>query len=273
MSRPISRMNLFINLRNYIAPYLRRLYEFCFKVFWFAYSDIKSKYARNYLGPFWIVISMSLSSLGIALLWTQIFDSDPKTTIPLITIGFVLWIVSTSVIQESLNTYTSKASTLKSIRLNILFFPAVLTAKHFLSFLHYLIIFILIKLYVGDFRIQSIMLFLFGIIYFFSSLFLLSIIFGYYASRFRDLESFVNSILPMMFFLSPVLLRDKMLGDYSYFLWLNPFSYLIWFVRDPFLNVPFDEKIYIFAISLLLVYIAIFWFLIKNKLSQIVSLL
>jgi ABC-type polysaccharide/polyol phosphate export permease len=64
-------------------------------------------------------------------------------------------------------------------------------------------------------------------------------------ARFRDLEPLVGAIMPMMFFLSPVVYRPEYLSPDSLILLLNPFAYFIIAIREPLQGSVPQPNIYI----------------------------
>ena len=43
-----------------------------------AYFDLKLKYRKTYLGPWWVVVGMAISAGVLCLLWSTIFNLDWK---------------------------------------------------------------------------------------------------------------------------------------------------------------------------------------------------
>ncbi|MGA9658702.1 MAG: hypothetical protein WBQ60_06355, partial [Asticcacaulis sp.] len=51
------------------------------------YQDIRQRYARSVLGPFWLVMGLGITIIGIGFLYSQIMKSDPGTYLPFIAIS------------------------------------------------------------------------------------------------------------------------------------------------------------------------------------------
>ncbi|XBS69870.1 ABC transporter permease [Acerihabitans sp. KWT182] len=67
----------------------------------------------------------------------------------------------------------------------------------------------------------------------------ISVLVGLIGARFRDVEQIVQSLMPIVFFLTPVIYKAGHLGISQAITWLNPFTYFITLVRDPiFGTVP-----------------------------------
>jgi ABC-type polysaccharide/polyol phosphate export permease len=59
---------------------------------------------------------------------------------------------------------------------------------------------------------------------------------GLVGARFRDIEMLITSIVPLLFFISPVIYRAESLPSSLNVVWLNPFGYMIEAVRTPLLG-------------------------------------
>jgi ABC-type polysaccharide/polyol phosphate export permease len=64
-------------------------------------------------------------------------------------------------------------------------------------------------------------------------------------ARFRDIEQIVTAVMPLIFFLTPVLYRTSHFGATQAVVWLNPFTYLISVVRDPLLGTVPAPAVYV----------------------------
>lgn len=68
--------------------------------------------------------------------------------------------------------------------------------------------------------------------------FWVSIVLGIASVRYRDIPPIVQSVLGLLFFVTPILwTKDKLGGTSDLVLRFNPFAYLIAVIRDPMLNV------------------------------------
>lgn len=55
------------------------------------WQDIKQRYRRSVIGPFWITISQAVIALGLGLLYSQLFATPVEVFLPYISTGFILW--------------------------------------------------------------------------------------------------------------------------------------------------------------------------------------
>ena len=65
------------------------------------YFDLKLKYRRAFLGPWWVVIGMAISAGLMCMLWSTIFNLDWKEYLSYLFSGFIIWIYISNQISES----------------------------------------------------------------------------------------------------------------------------------------------------------------------------
>jgi len=59
---------------------------------------------------------------------------------------------------------------------------------------------------------------------------------GMVSARFRDIPQFVNSLLQVGLFLTPILWKVEMLGEHQWFAWINPVYHFMEIVRAPLMG-------------------------------------
>src|SRR5579883_1569471 len=65
-----------------------------------AYQDIKLRYRRSVLGPFWITLSMAITVYSMGFLYSHLFHTDFQTYFPFLVGGMVTWALISSQINE-----------------------------------------------------------------------------------------------------------------------------------------------------------------------------
>ena len=73
------------------------------------------------------------------------------------------------------------------------------------------------------------------------------------SARYRDLDPLIKSLMPPMLLLTPVLWKPEMLGEYSFFIYANPFTYFVGIVRNDLIGLDFDKYLWLGAIIITLV--------------------
>ena len=224
---------------NALATDLKTCFDLRHAIHYMALGDIRARYHRSILGPFWIVIGLAIGSVGLGYLWSTIWGVSPENLVPQITIGLLLWYFISSAISESATCFVLQSEVVKNMSLPIFFFPFVLFYKQILVFVHsWLIIAIVVFVYLSKFSIIQ-LLFLPGLFLVVVNLFLLTTITSILAARYRDLAQIINTAMPILFFMSPILFKIEQVEELQWIIWLNPITYFVTIVRDPILgNVP-----------------------------------
>jgi ABC-type polysaccharide/polyol phosphate export permease len=88
-----------------------------------------------------------------------------------------------------------------------------------------------------------------GLVLVLANLAWITVLLAMIGSRFRDVEQIIGAIMPLMFFLSPVIYRPSQLPFAQEIVWANPFSYLITLVRDPIMGSA--PPLFVYQVSIL----------------------
>ena len=80
-------------MNNKILTYLSS----CLELSW---MDIKLRYARSILGPFWIVLSSIVLIGGLTFVFHSLWGLDVITVVPWIAIGVIIWGFILTVVEE-----------------------------------------------------------------------------------------------------------------------------------------------------------------------------
>src|SRR3989338_7014101 len=82
-----------------------------------AYQDIKLRYRRSVLGPFWITISMAITVYTMGFLYGHLFRSELQTYYPFLVSGMLAWAVISSIVLELTEGFILSEALMKQIKL------------------------------------------------------------------------------------------------------------------------------------------------------------
>ncbi len=202
-------------------------------VFLIAWDEIKVRYVRSVLGPFWLVLTTAISALGLGYVWSILFNQDRETFIPALCIGLVIWQFLSSCILDASNCFITYSGIIKNNVTPILVFPAVIVTRNFFIFMHNAIIIVFVLLiYPPNISLNMLML-IPGLLLVMLNLILVVAIIAFLSARYRDLIPAIASLMTILFFLSPVIYKPDQLGVKAYLMQFNPFTHLISLIRDP----------------------------------------
>lgn len=201
--------------------------------------DIKRRYRRSYLGPFWTTISLAINILIVTSIFTSIGEGSIWVNLPYTAIGVLLWhFISTNVL-ESCDTFIQAATIIRQANAPIFVYIYRVIFRNLIFFIHNLIIIVLIFIFspwhIGFNLFYAAAGFLFLLVNIFSLGILLSI----FTARFRDIGQLVTNILPIFFFITPIIWKrgfTEIVSKVDAFMIFNPIYSSISVIREPLLG-------------------------------------
>lgn len=201
--------------------------------FYFAWSDTKARYRRSVLGPFWLVLGTVIGVVGLGYLWGTLLQEPHHVFVPSLTVGLVVWQFVSGCLVEATLMFVNATAWIRNVRTPYLFFPVQLIIKHLINLAHHAVVVVLVLLiYPPPLSIVQVLV-VPGVLLVVANLFWMSTLLGLLGARFRDLNPMVGALMPLLFFLSPVIFRPEHLGLKAHVMWFNPLTYLITLIRDP----------------------------------------
>jgi ABC-type polysaccharide/polyol phosphate export permease len=201
-----------------------------------AWSETKARYKKSVLGPFWLVFGNLIGVLGLSVVWSSLLKENPQNFIPSLTIGMIIWQLIAGAITDGPTTFIRQAAIIRNVAIPAYFFVIRSLSRQIINLLHNLLIVIGVMIYF-DFQVKTTFwLVLPGLILVLLNLYWLIYALGMMGARFRDLEYLVNAIMPLLFFISPVIFRPDHLPFDIKIIWLNPLSYFLEIVRAPLMG-------------------------------------
>ena len=81
-----------------------------------ALQEIKRRYRRSTLGPFWITISMTIMIFAMGPLYSQIFKVNLENYFLYLSIGYIVWNLIFNTINDLTESFLSSEKFIKQIR-------------------------------------------------------------------------------------------------------------------------------------------------------------
>ncbi len=225
--------------RNYTGFFTDLSKSFGQSAMWreLAWQDVKNRYRRSFLGPFWLTIGMLLFIAGLGPLYSQLFGQSMTGYLPYLAIGLMFWNYIVVTIIELCASLHGNANLIHSTRtlvgtmvLRTIYRNLIILAHNFAA----IVIVLAFARWMPDAKILWLIPGL-------ALLVLFQVFFGYFISivcaRYRDVESFLTSILQMAFFISPVVWKVSQLpAGKRHYANFNPFAWMLDVVRSPWLH-------------------------------------
>jgi len=213
---------------------LRKSFGMLNVALYFAWSDTKARYSRSFLGPFWIVLATLFGVVGLGVIWSVIFQKPLAEVLPSISFGLVFWYFIAGCVIEASRTFIDNASSIKGYPNPYLVFIFRHILKHLIMLGHNGVILLFISIYFGICpSVENFTWFLIGIILVVMNLIWMSALIAIVNVRFRDVELMIASIMPIVFFLTPVIFKPQQIESLKILMYLNPFAIFLRLLRDP----------------------------------------
>lgn len=206
------------------------------------WAEIRQRYSRSKIGPFWLTISMGILIIALGLVYGTLFQADLKTYLPLLAVGFVFWAFISTTINDGCNAYVASSAYIRQIPLAKGIFIFQNLWRNTIILAHNFIIVIIVLVVFKINFLPHIGWFLLGFFILVVNLFWISALLAVICARFRDLPQIVASILQVVFYVTPILFKREMLDKYPLLIDLNPFAHLIEIVRSPLLGEPVSAE-------------------------------
>lgn len=202
------------------------------------WQDIRQRYRRSSLGPFWLTMSMGVLIGALGLIFGTIFSTPMKNFLPFLTIGLILWTHLSTTLNEGCTGFTDAEAIIKQI--NVPLFAHILRVlwRNLIIFFHNIIVFPLVLLFFRQPLPAGALLAIPGLAVLVVNLAWMALLLGVFCARFRDVPQIVASLLQVIFYLTPIIWMPEMVPKRASLLILdaNPFFHLIEIVRAPLLG-------------------------------------
>ena len=218
------------------------------------WQDIRHRYRRSTLGPFWITLSMAAMIGGIGLLYAGLFGYDLGDYLPFLACGLILWGVLSDTVVEGCSTFIKSGSSIRQIRAPLSVYLFQMLWKSLLVFAHNIILVPIILLIFGIWPGAPVLLALVGFTILYVAIAGMSLTLGLASARYRDLPPIVEMVVRFTFFFTPILWKPETLtGARAAIVTFNPFHYLLEVTRAPLLGEVPPLHVWLVAIGLAVV--------------------
>ncbi len=200
------------------------------------WQDVRQRYRRSTLGPFWLTISMGALVGGLGVLYAGLFRMDVADYLPFVAAGLIIWGLLSGLITEGCAAFIGAEGIIKQVSLPLSVHVYRVVWRNLIVFAHN------VAIYVAAAVIFSIqpgwtgLLVLPGLALLCLNGVWMGLLLGLVSARFRDVPQIVASVVQVAFFLTPIIWKPELLPDRAFVLDLNPFFHLVELVRAPSLG-------------------------------------
>jgi len=199
--------------------------------------DIRQRYARSKLGPFWLTISMGVLVVTLGVVYGNLFGQKVGEYLPTVAIGMVLWALFSGIVNDGCHAYIGSAGYIKQSATPKLLFMLQVSWRNVLIFLHNFIIIVVVMVVFGVRQWLDVWLFLPALVLFLLNAMWVGLIAGIVSARYRDLPQIISALLTVAFYITPIIFRPGMLAQHGWIVAYNPLAYLIELTREPLTGI------------------------------------
>jgi ABC-type polysaccharide/polyol phosphate export permease len=217
------------------------------------WDDIRQRYRRSVIGPFWITLSMGLFTLVLGVIYSRLFHTDLQTYLPYLTVGYVVWGFMSAAANDSCIAFSDASRVIKQIKLPYSVYVLRVVWRNFIIFLHTIVIFVPMAII---FKIAPNLTTLYvipGLILVVVNLVWLTTVIAILSTRYRDIQPIVGTVIQLGMFATPIMWTVSALGDDKFVAELNPVYHLIEITRAPLLGMAPEPHSWLVAVGLAVV--------------------
>jgi ABC-type polysaccharide/polyol phosphate export permease len=234
------------------------------------WDDIRARYRRSVIGPFWITLSMGVFILLLGVIYSRLFHQELHYYLPYLTVGYITWGFMSANITESCYAFLESGRIIKQIKLPFLVYVMRVIWRNFIVFLHTAVIYIPLAII---FKLPLSLTMLYAIpgllLVCLNQVWLVTLL-AIITTRFRDLQPIIVTAVQIMMFVTPIMWMGTQSADTAVIAQINPVSHLISLVREPMLGIAPEGISWIVALGMLVVGSAAATALLVSKSRRIV---
>ena len=218
-----------------------------------AWSDMRHRYVRSLLGPFWMSIQLAIVVAVLGSVIGQMSSAGVLSRLPMLALSMTAWTFLNGVVLDATTALQNSASLIRDRALPPVIFLLQCTFRQGLFALHNACVPLILWLVLSRHDLDGAVAALPGLLLFVVCTFALSLVLGALATRYRDLKPIIESTLMLAFLASPVIWSSEMLNRNSTVMRLNPLTHLFAIWREPLTGGPVDPVSIIYVLACLAV--------------------
>lgn len=198
--------------------------------------EIRQRYKRSFLGPFWITINMGILIFGIGYIYAYVFQSLHSSYVPFLATGILAWNLISGTLSEGANSFIAAGPIIKNITISKLVHLFHCMWRNVIIALHNVLIMVPVYLIYGGFPGWGVLGVMPGAVVLLLFLISASLLFAVLSARYRDVPPAIAGFLQLAFFATPIIWEAGTLSHHRWIVELNPFFHMVECIRAPLLQ-------------------------------------
>jgi len=215
-----------------------------------AWSDMRHRYVRSLLGPFWMSLQMAIVVAVLGSVIGQMSNAGVLARLPMLALSMTAWTFLNSVVLDATTALQNSASLIRDRALPPVIFLLQCTFRQALFALHNACVPLILWLVLTPRDLSGAIAALPGLLLFVACTFALSLVLGALATRYRDLRPIIESSLMLGFLSSPVIWSSEMINHRSTIMRLNPLTHVFAVWREPLVGGHVDTVSIVYVLTL-----------------------
>jgi ABC-type polysaccharide/polyol phosphate export permease len=214
------------------------------------WDDIRQRYRRSILGPFWITLSMGIFILLLGVIYGRLFHMNLSTYLPYLSVGYIVWGFISAVTTDSCGTFHEGARIIKQIKLPYSTYVLRTVWRNFIVFLHTIVIFVPVAIYFKVIPDWNAFLAIPGLFLVVVNVTWVAATLAIFSTRYRDIQPIASTTVQLMMFATPIMWPASSLGNAGIVAEINPIYHLIEIIRSPMLGMAPELRSWLVACGL-----------------------
>ena len=222
------------------------------------WQDIKQRYRRSVLGPFWITIATGTMAVALGGLYSKLFHLELSKHLPYVTLGLIIWNLINAAILEGADVFVANEGLIKQLPTPLSVHVYRLVWRQVILFGHNIVIFVVIAIIFPQPWKWTDLTFIPALGLIVLNCVWVALCFGILATRYRDISPLLFSLVQLLFYMTPIIWNDETLrqqgaGGWSRIIELNPLLHYVDIVRAPLIGADQELRHWVVVIVLTIV--------------------
>ncbi len=201
------------------------------------WHDIRQRYRRSILGPWWLTMSTAVMVVALGLVYHAILRMPLEQYLPFLAAGLITWTLVSSIITDGCQALIVNEQIIRQIRLPFTIHACRLVWRNLIIFFHnVLIVVVIVAIFGVRPNFETLPLILAALAAIAVNGVWVALLLGAFCARFRDIPQIVTSLMQLFFFITPVIWHPSVLPGQHRVIAFNPFHHFIEIMRAPLLG-------------------------------------
>ncbi len=215
-----------------------------------AFHEIRQRFQRSLLGPFWLTLSMGIMIAALGLVFSTLLGQALGDMLPFIAVGLIFWGLLTGCINDGSNVFIGAESYIRNVPLPVSVHFYRMVARNIIIWVFNMAIYLIVLV---AFRIElgwQVLLFIPGFALFLLNAAWMGLAASILATRYRDIPQVIANVVQVVFYITPVFWSaDRLPRRFAFIDW-NPLYHVLELARAPLLGHDIQLANWLFGLGL-----------------------